>query len=413
MRRALTLLAMSGVVGAAAVPAVGLTAKVEGSAVVLDAGALEANTIQVDVLSNRVVEIRELDPNGPKLFGLGLACDRQGTPAERDRRLQCTGDAISRLVIDLGPRDDRLRVFGDPIPVFATGGPGRDDLAGNGGDDRLDGGGIIGPGGEDRLNGLGGDDVLANTGPGATSLIALGGPGDDQILGGEGSDELDGEDGNDVLRGGGGFDELLGGPGDDDLRGGDGDDDIGLGPGRDVAQGGQGADSIEAVDAEVDTVNCDDDLHTGSGPNDIAVLDLADRLQGGSGSPTGVKAGGCALVVRAPVGLHPTVRLVPASLRIGASLRVRLACPAALRAPCAGTLRAEALRGAGRRERAIGVGRRAYSVGSGGSRIVTIALTARERRILAAAPRVGLTAVEPGNEIGPKTTRLVRETPGA
>ncbi|HEX4752689.1 MAG TPA: calcium-binding protein, partial [Solirubrobacterales bacterium] len=74
--------------------------------------------------------------------------------------------------------------------------------------------------------GLGGNDKLSAPGLGeTTSLVLLGGEGNDQLTGGELSDDtlVDGP-GNDVLHGGGGDDALVSGPGRDELLGEAGND---------------------------------------------------------------------------------------------------------------------------------------------------------------------------------------------
>ena len=96
--------------------------------------------------------------------------------------------------------------------------------------------------------GLGGDDTIHAEGlPGTTSLMALGGDGNDEIFAGNESDDtlVDGP-GNDTLRAGGGDDAVLGSAGHDALFGGEGNDlflsnsicegsTIDGGPGRDNA----------------------------------------------------------------------------------------------------------------------------------------------------------------------------------
>ena len=83
---------------------------------------------------------------------------------------------------------------------------------------------LAGDGGDNRLEGRDGNDVL------------YGGPtgGDDMMYGGNGDDRLFGGRGDDTLTGGAGFDYLKGGPGDDELVAGEGMDILYGGNGRDT-----------------------------------------------------------------------------------------------------------------------------------------------------------------------------------
>lgn len=83
---------------------------------------------------------------------------------------------------------------------------------------------LAGDGGDNRLEGHDGSDVL------------YGGPagGDDMMYGGNGDDRLFGGRGNDTLTGGAGFDYLKGGPGNDELVAGEGMDILYGGTGRDT-----------------------------------------------------------------------------------------------------------------------------------------------------------------------------------
>ena len=83
---------------------------------------------------------------------------------------------------------------------------------------------LAGDGGDNRLEGRDGSDVL------------YGGPagGDDMMYGGNGDDRLFGGKGNDTLTGGAGFDYLKGGPGNDELVAGEGMDILYGGTGRDT-----------------------------------------------------------------------------------------------------------------------------------------------------------------------------------
>ncbi|HEX5608741.1 MAG TPA: calcium-binding protein [Solirubrobacterales bacterium] len=114
------------------------------------------------------------------------------------------------------------------------------------------------------IAGMGGDDTLSATGfPGTTSVVAIGGEGDDEIDGGEASEDVlvDGPGGGgDSLEALGGDDALLHNGGPDDLFGGNGNDlflsvsicdgeALDGGPGRD---NGSWARLAEAVSARLD-----------------------------------------------------------------------------------------------------------------------------------------------------------------
>jgi hypothetical protein len=87
-----------------------------------------------------------------------------------------------------------------------------------------------------------------------------------------------------------------------------------------------------------------------------------------------------------------------------AGVRVRLACPAVLRKPCAGPLRVFTLRG----RRALATER--YSVRPGRAKTVVLALDADAREAALDALALRVVSVERGtSRLGPKTTiRLVR-----
>ncbi len=167
-----------------------------------------------------------------------------------------------------GTADDDLLDGGDGADRL-NGGNGNDELFGGAGGDRLNGGRgndiLVGGIGDDRLHGGGDADLL------------LGGDGDDRLGGGAGDDSLDGDAGNDRLNGGDGDDEMFGGAGDDRLNGGDGEDSLDGGEGDDRLNGGDGDDVLDAGDGE-------NRLNGGSG-NDILVAGLGnDRLNGGAGN---------------------------------------------------------------------------------------------------------------------------------
>jgi Ca2+-binding RTX toxin-like protein len=343
-------------------------------------------------------------------------------------------------VIDGGAGNDDLR--GGPGPDLIDGGPDADVLRGGAGqvDDVLEGGEgkdeLVGDsGGVDTLRGEGGDDVfraLSNFpdffpgdqfdgGPGVdvadysarAGAVFLrtsntnftppndgaGAEGDDldaveTMIGGAGADTLEVETGPQLvispgpsppvftpilftLRGNGGADTLriVGRP----------RTAMDPGPGRDVVTGGEGEDSIFSRDGEPDKISCGGALdRVASDLKDVAVsvdcegVSQGDRREGPNVSvPTSI------------------VRVDEAGV-----LRVRLACPRALRIGCRGSLAARV----DRRGTRFGA-KEPYSLRRGRSTVVEVALPpgqiAGARRPRA---RVRVRSVERGVH-GPKTTQ--------
>jgi len=172
-------------------------------------------------------------------------------PGYDDTIVHCDATSINLIHLDLGKGQDWVgskRVAPTlKVPLWLVGGPGQDNLYGERGDDRVDGGGdndyVYGRDGDDRLVG-GGDDDGMN--------IIIGGEGDDALYGGPNYDHLGGDQGNDSLFGGGGQDVLTGGAGGDTLLGGDlrdylygeeGDDKLDGGAGDNVLDGGADRDA--------------------------------------------------------------------------------------------------------------------------------------------------------------------------
>jgi hypothetical protein len=222
----------------------------------------------------------------------------------------CPGDPqIAHLVIGLGDEDDALTIVGVATAASVDGGPGSDDLVdqnasgpttfvggppGDTGEDVVeydrstpvavsigDGANDGAPGEhddvqgdiEDVTGGSAGDTLIGD----AADNVLVGGDGDDTVSGGAGNDVLIGDrnvlaggGGNDSLDGGDGNDELDGGFGTDTLHGGRGDDLLDAGAvlfgqtTSDLLDGGPGQDEfiardgsvVEAIDGEVDTIEC-------------------------------------------------------------------------------------------------------------------------------------------------------------
>ncbi len=138
-----------------------------------------------------------------------------------------------------------------------TGTDSDDDLVGDSGDNKLDGGA-----GDDNIKGGSGNDELT------------GGEGDDNLNAGSGNDKLNGSEDDDNLRGGSGDDELNGGDGDDSLNGGSGNDMLNGGAGDDMMRGGSGDDVfIFEQGTGFDTVR---DFYPGDDLIDLTDFGLAD-----------------------------------------------------------------------------------------------------------------------------------------
>ena len=115
-----------------------------------------------------------------------------------------------------------------------------------------------------------------------------GGPGDDDLTGDGGPNTLSGGDGDDTLTGAGGNDTLRGGDGTDTLDGGSGDDLLVPGSGGGVNDGGSGGEtngdtvSYQDLSSGV-TVNLDTDNVTGAVTQTVPNVENA---EGGSGNDT-------------------------------------------------------------------------------------------------------------------------------
>ncbi|NES84890.1 MAG: calcium-binding protein [Moorea sp. SIO2B7] len=161
-------------------------------------------------------------------------------------------------------------------------------LIGGSGNDTLTGGSQ-----NDTLEGRAGDDVLTG-GPGPSfglSFFEVKKSDHDFLDGGTGNDTLNGADGNDTLKGGAGDDSLLGdfrrrltgipinyNPGSDILDGGDGNDVLEGGGSSDTLIGGTGNDTL---------IGDGDDQNVFGGGNDSLIGGNGDdSLVGGEGSDT-------------------------------------------------------------------------------------------------------------------------------
>ena len=150
------------------------------------------------------------------------------------------------------------------IDAWISGGQGKDDIHGGGGDDEIHGDqgkdtidgragddDIYGDEGKDLLLGGAGNDMV-HGGEGKDTI--LGGVGDDLLYGESGNDFLDGQDGDDFEDGGSGKDDCHGGLGDDRLKGGTGNDNLDGDDGDDLLDGDDGKDHLDDGDeCDLDT----------------------------------------------------------------------------------------------------------------------------------------------------------------
>lgn len=345
----------------------------------------------------------------------GPGCQGFGDPngPANDDSVFCPTNDILRLQVDLLEGDDEFGTEGfdavvnagageDEITIGRVGGDGVNTIDGGPDDDTID----VGRAGEadDVAGGSGVDTVTyashavvtvtldgaANDGtgneqdnvrPDVERVIGTGG--DDTLIGSGAADTLDGAGGTDRLEGLGGPDTLIGGLGTNDATfGGEGDDAIMLRDGLVDAcpNGGAGVNSFD-----LDLV--DQTIRFGVGltlPRCRSIFPRFPQLQ--------------SAVVIGAVNEGANVRMtVPPPAVRAAGVRVRLACPAALRRPCAGSLRVFTSRGT------RPLGRTAYSVRPGRARIVVVPLAAEAREAALAARALRVVSVERGR-LGPKTT---------
>jgi hypothetical protein len=348
----------------------------------------------------------------------GFGCQGFGDPngPANDNSVFCPTNGILRLEADLLEGDDELGTEGLAATVNA--GPGEDEVTigrvGSDGVNTIDGGPgddtvHVGRAGQadDISGGAGADTVdyvshgavtvtldgLSNDGTGTEAdnirpdvESVVGTAGDDTLIGSEGPNTLDGAGGTDRLEGLGGPDTLIGG--------------LGV---SDATFGGEGDDTIMLRDGLVDAC-----ASGGAGTN-IIDADLRDRfffVVNGRGVSRCLFAPLLQLPVRVAIGAvdeGPNVRMAaPAPAVRGAGVRVRLACPAALRKPCAGPLRVFALGGTS------ALGSIDYSIPPGRVAAVVVPLDAAARRAALSSKALRIVSVEKGRSpLGPKTTILV------
>lgn len=272
-RGALLALTVVAVLAPAAAAAATTTIAVSGSTL----------TITGDDGPNAILETSP-DPTAPwftapggQPIGAGRGCTQV-----TDSDVACTLPPGGSASVSLGAGDDTLIWWPTSIPVSADGGPGDDEITGDGGDDTLHGG----PG-NDTITGYGGDDT---------------------IYGDDGDDDLAGSSGNDTIDGGPGLDTINGdGQGDSDW----------------IAAGLRyGNDLLVARDGELDRLSCE-------GGRDVAVVDrgldnvAADCETVADETPGGTRAG--ANTSRSGAGAGAGNRDAAARLRAGAQPRFTIA----------------------------------------------------------------------------------------
>ena len=363
----------------------------------------------------------------------GDGCQGFGQPngPANDNSVFCPTNDIQRISATLGDGEDEFSA-GNALPMTVYAGPGDDEVEtgpgpdvvlGGAGDDVLDLDTNASPGTSSEVNGGADDDelrigrdsraTLARGGPGrdtATYRFASGartvtidnvandggaGEGDDVrtdvevVIGGNSGDSLTGSGNGETLDGAGGTDTLIGLDGPDTLIG---------GPGvNDSTSGGPGDDAIMLRDGERDACP-----NGGPGTNTFD-LDLVNQQRVGFG---GFFLRLCfftivpvtAIVDFGAVNEGPNVRMTvlrPAVSRAG--VRVRLACPAVLRKPCAGPLRVFTFRG----RRALAAV--TYSIRPGRAETVVLPLNADARQAVLATPALRIVSVEKGrSKLGPR-----------
>jgi Ca2+-binding RTX toxin-like protein len=195
--------------------------------------------------------------------------DNWGAVDERDRR---DTDTIERV---LGGSGNDLLVGRDGGPDILSGGRGRDEVYGLGGNDTVTGGldsdRLGGHAGRDQIFGEGGNDEL------------FGDEGPDQLNGGLGDDVLHGGSKGDVLHGNDGLDQLTGDSGNDILFGDADGDVLRADTGSDLMVGGRGLDraSYQSRKARVRVVLNDNHPDGGAGEKDR--ITTTEALTGGAG----------------------------------------------------------------------------------------------------------------------------------
>ena len=426
------------------------TVAVEGSALVYAADAGEHNRLTIEPDSvNGVYRLRDdvaIRPGaGCRSDGDVVVCDAAGVVlvridvGDRDDGVGGPPGYLSgslRVEMRGGEGNDVLE-SGIWTDNLQEGGPGADTLIagdssyvlrGGDGDDRLrtsvDGGGSLdGGAGDDYLEPQGGREAIAGgpgldtlsyrlsccqpSGPAIVTLDGVANDGDDGpggqvdnvgsdvevISGSTGADSFTGDAGANSFHGLEGADTLAGGAGDDYLYGEAGDDRLTGGAGGDQLDGGRGDDTLDSRDGVLDSVVCGPGL-------DSVIADRSDAVAGdcerreiadaavASAAPqapivSAAGASGDAGAVAGAVARAARVSIAPVATLRGRLLRLRLRCPSrTLAGGVSATARIEG------RQRSLGSAR--FRCRARGTTVVSIRLTARQRRLLGVSERVRL-----------------------
>ncbi len=398
--------------------------------------------------SNALGPTTEITNGGDRMVA-GPGCQGFGDPngPANDRSVFCPTNDIQRFQVNLLAGDDE---FDNPTDLDVTidAGTGDDDLnVGRGantvnggiGDDTItvgrpgaDGQNVIdgGPdddtivvqaaGRADDISGGPGVDLVSYRGRTAGVVVTLDGQDNDggqnerdnvrpdveNITGTGRNDTLTGSDEDNVIDGDAGDDELVGLGGDDTLIG---------GTGVDRTSGGEGDDTIMLRDGITDACPSG-----GPGENTLD-LDLADQFVTGSGLAAGLTLrrlclapGALAALTRfgnvvtfRPLGEGPASRMDLARPAVAnGAVRVRLTCPAVLRAACRGTLAvAPAVVG-------IPFGTASYRVPAGRSRVIRVPVSGTDAAAIGRRARVVLISSERGRSPkGPKVAIVTVTVP--
>jgi RTX calcium-binding nonapeptide repeat (4 copies) len=161
------------------------TVSMNGTTLTISAAPGEANTVALSLKDGNVAVYDHAPIAGP-----GCVADTNPDDIFNSNGsiVICPASAVTRVLADLGDRNDSFQTSVPNVPVEVHGGPGDDSLTGGTGNDLLDGG----PGNDNLVGGLGDDHLIG--GPGADSFAGdtLDDGGD---LGGSGNDIIDSRDG--------------------------------------------------------------------------------------------------------------------------------------------------------------------------------------------------------------------------
>lgn len=266
-------LATLGALAALATPmeAVASTAQRSGSILLYNAGAGEANVVQIARQANGTWTVSDTGA----VIAASAGCTQQGGGSAT------CGTGVTKIELELADRNDRATVTSPSATRAAmSGGSGDDALTGGDGADDLNGGE-----GGDTLRAGAGSDEGAVGGGGLTPGLE-GGPGNDSLYGGDGEDALDGGPGTDYENGGAGSDTFQ-------QSGGDGQPQVGTNPnGSDFMVGSTGSDTVDYSHRKVGvTVTLGTGLDGASGEKDTVGTSIEDAVGGwGSDRLTGSNA---------------------------------------------------------------------------------------------------------------------------